>query len=214
MDVTKDFSNQPKVAAFAKGLAADIIAGREILADKKAIFFENAFNRMHMMYYEMQIRLLMAIYLTWKYSDRALYRGSLAEIDRYIDQTLDIAAIYGRQLTTINAFHLRGAVHFLAGNYEVALDNYRITADLLIRYLKTAEDFKRWEYFWIDLARVFRKCDRNASVEVIQYCDKHTQSIIQEICTMGDRVYRDYEECYVPMAALTDKKQRINLPKL
>ena len=167
-----------------------------------------------MMYYEMQIRLLMAIYLTWKYSDRVFYREGLAEINRYIDQTLDIAAIYGRQLTTINAFHLRSAAHFLAGEYEIAFDNYKITADLLIQYLKTAEDFRRWEYFWIDLARAFRKYNRSAAMETIKYCDKRTQDIVQMICMMEEQTYQDYEACYVPMAALTDKNQRINLPKL
>lgn len=214
MDVEKDFSNQPKVAAFAKGLAADIIAGREDMAEKKAIFFENAFNKMQMMYYEMQIRLLMAIYLTWKYSDRALFRGALTEIDRYVDQALDIAAIYSRQLTTINAFHLRAAAHYLAGDYEMACDNYLITADLLIQYLKTAEDFKRWKYFWIDMARAFRKCNRNVEQGTIRYCEKNTQLIIQNICAMDEVKYREYEENYTPMAALTDKNHRINLPKL
>lgn len=214
MNTTESFSHQPKVAAFAKGLAADMIAEREGQADEKAVFLENAFDRMHMMYYEMQIRLLIAIYLTWKWSDCVSYGETLEEINRYIDQTLDIATIYGRQLTTINAFHLRAVVYFLARNYELSFDNYCIAAELLTKYLKTERDFARWKYFWVDFARVWRKHDKNAVVESIKYCDAHTKATIQRICMMEDHTFSSYEEGYVPMTALTDKNHRINFPKI
>lgn len=214
MNTTEGFSNQPKVAAFAKGLAADMIAEREVQAEEKIVFLGNAFDRMHMMYYEMQIRLLMAIYLTWKWSDRATYYGVLEEINRYIDQTLDIAAIYGRQLTTINAFHMRAVVYSLARNYELAFDNYCIAAELLTKYLKTEKDFARWEYFWVDFARAWRKYDNEAVVDAIKYCDVHTTATIRRIRLMEDCAFSRYEESYVPMTALTDKNHWINFPKL
>lgn len=214
MDMLGGYSNQPKVAAFAKGLAADMISGNESSADDKAYFLRNAFDKMNMMYYEMQIRLLMAIYLTWKWSDHPSYSTHIEEIEQYIGQTIDIAAIYGRQLTTINAFHLRASVYFLAGNYEFAFDNFQIAADLLTKYLKTEKDFARWDYFWIDFARALRKFDKNAGPSTIKRCDKHTQAVIERICSMPEKDFVRFEATYVPMTALTDRGNKISFPKI
>ncbi len=214
MDTAEGYSNQPKVAVFAKGIAADMISEREDRAEKKARFFQNAFDRMHMMYYEMQIRLLMAIYLTWKWSGQPAYADHLGEIERYIDQTLDIAAVYTRQLTTINAFHLRAVAYFLAGNYEFAFDNYNIAARLLTEYLGSEKDFARWDYFWVDFARAGRKYDREAVLAAIEHYDSRTKDVIRRICSMTDQDFDKYEATYVPMTALTDKEQRINFPKI
>lgn len=214
MSTTEGYSNQPKVAAFAKGIAADMISEQEDRAEQKARFFQNAFDRMHMMYYEMQIRLLMAIYLTWKWSGHPAYVDHLGEIERYIDQTLDIAAVYSRQLTTINAFHLRAVTYYLAKNYEFSFDNYNIAARLLTEYLGSEKDFARWDYFWVDYARAGRKYDKAAMLAAIEHYDVRTKEVMQRICSMTDRDFEKYETTYVPMTALTDKEQRINFPKI
>lgn len=214
MDTETDFSVQAKVAAFAKGLAADIISGSEREAAQKAAFFKNALDKMNMAYYEMQIRLLMAIYLTWKWSKCGFLCEHIAEIEGYIDQTLDIAAIYGRQLTTINAFHMRAVVYFLAENYDLALDNYTITANLLMNYLKTEKDYVRWEYFWVDFARTLRRCRKARTSLSCQYGSQNIQKMIQKICSMSDHEFQSYEKQYVPMTAITDQDCIINFPKL
>ena len=214
IDSTEGYSNQPKVSAFAKGFAADMISEREDRAEEKARFFQNAFDRMHMMYYEMQIRLLMATYLTWKWSDAPSYADHLGEIERYIEQVLDIAAVYARQLTTINAFHLRAVAYYLAGNYEYSFDNYSIAAELLTKYLCSEKDFTRWDYFWVDYARAGRKFDKEALLSTIERHDKHTQDVIREICMMTEQDFEKYEATYVPMTALADKEYRINFPKI
>ena len=208
------FSDQPKVAAFAKGLAADMIANKAQDAEIKAKFFENAFDKMNMVYYEMQLRLLMAIYLTWKWADSELFQEHQSEINRYIDQTIDLAAVYGRQLTTINAFHMRAVVHLLAKNYEIAMDNYIITADLLMKYIKTERDFSRWWFFWVDFARTIKRCGGTYISLASRYGDWNTRQKIQRICLMPDHEFRHFEDNYVPMTALTNKGRTVNFPKL
>lgn len=211
-DITTGFSIQPKIAAFAKGLAADIISGNEVAANQKAAFFKNAFDKMNMIYYEMQIRLLIAIYLTWKWSDKIFGNSQLVEINQYIDQTIDIAAVYGRQLTTINAFHLRAVMYFLAENYDFSLDNYHITTELLTKYLKTEKDYERWSYFWIDYARVMRK--NKKFDDLISYCSQSTKLLIKNIYDMSDTEFIEFELNYIPLTAITDKNHIINFPKI
>lgn len=214
MDTSTDFSFQPKVAACAKGLAADMISGNELAANKKVKYFMNAFDRMHMMYYEMQIRLLIAIYLTWKWSDSLYLNEHIAEINKYIDQTIDIAAIYGRTLTTINAFHLRGVVYFLANRYALSIDSYGIATKLLTQYLQTEKDFERWEYFWVDYARVIRKCNETIDPQIFMYIKGNVRNLMKEICSMNIHDFEEYEDRYKPMTALTDKDYKINFPKI
>ena len=213
-DTESQFSFQPKVAAFAKGLAADMISNNEYEAQMKAVFFENAFDKMNMMYYEMQIRLLISAYIIWKWSDSIYYHEHLPEINKYIDQAIDIAAIYGRKLTTINAFHLRAVAYYLDENYELAWDNYNITSELLLKYLKTEYDYTRWDYFWVDMSRSLRKYNESLYKGVMNRFDKHVQEHIERINSMSKCEFEEYEENYTPMTALTDKEYKINFPKI
>ena len=211
---TDDFSDQPKVAAFAKGLAAQIIMENEYQADKIAKFFINSFDKMHMIYYEMQIRLLIAIYYTWKYSDRSRYSVPAGEIIEYIDQTIDIAAIYGRELTTINAFQLKGVLLFILGDLRSALDNYTIASEFLKQYLSSAKDYERWMYFWIDYARVIRLCGQKKQIDLRFISSKKVRSEMERIIDMSENELAAYEESYIPLTAITDKKYKVNFPKI
>lgn len=213
-DLTRDFNKQPKVAAFAKGLAADIISGNEDLADQKAQFFINAFDKMNMMYYEMQIRLLYSIYLIWKWSDNYSYSEHLHEINRYIDQSIDIAAIYGRELTTINAFHLKAVAFYINKDYMRAVDNYLMAADMLLKYLQSERDYDRWDYFWVDLARSLRKSDMQAIIAPWKKQYPYIYGKLYKILEMNADEYARYEESYEPSTALTDKRHTINFPKI
>ena len=213
-DTDGNFNNQPKVSAFAKGLAADIISGNEKLADQKAQFFVNAFDKMNMLYYEMQIRLLFAIYLIWKYSDSYFYTEHLNEINHYIDQAIDIAAIYGRELTTINAFHLKAVAFYISKNYACSADNYCIAADMLTKYLQSEKDYNRWDYFWADFARALRKANKELTVSFKQRYNPQICDKIQEILEMRDDEFTQYEEDYCPITALTDKNYIVNFPKI
>lgn len=211
---TDDFSDQPKVAAFAKGLAAQIITENEFQADKIAKFFINSFDKMHMIYYEMQLRLLIAIYYTWKYSDRNRYSVPAEEIIEYIDQTIDIAAIYGRELTTINAFQLKGVLFFILGDLRSALDNYSIASEFLKHYLSSAKDYERWMYFWADYARVIRLYGQKKHIDISFISSKKVRLQMERIINMSENEFATYEESYIPLTAITDKKYKINFPKI
>ena len=213
-DTDGNFNNQPKVSAFAKGLAADIISGNEELADEKAQFFLNAFDKMNMMYYEMQIRLLFATYMIWKYSDSYSYTEHLNEINHYIDQAIDIAAIYGRELTSINAFHLKAVAYYISKNYVSSADNYCIAADMLSKYLQSEKDYNRWDYFWVDFARATRKSNKELTVSFKQRYNFIIYNKIQEILKMQDEEFAQYEKEYCPMTAFTDKHYNVNFPKI
>ena len=212
-NIFEEYSNQPKIAAVAKGLAADMITGEESIGDQKMKYFINAFDHMNMMYYEMQIRLLVAMYIIWKWSNGPYYINKLEEIIKYIDQSLDIAAIYGRELTTINAFHLKGVAYFLNGNYLLAADNYCIAADMLSKYLSTDKDFERWNYFWIDMARVLKKSGQKSFLSRIRLTEK-TLNRIERIIKLDDDKFSKFENDYVPLTALTDKNFSIGFPKI
>ena len=212
-DVYNDYSNQPKVAAVAKGLAADMITGNENLGDLKMDFFVNAFDKMNMMYYEMQIRLLVAMYKIWKYSITPYYNDNLSEIIQYIDQSIDIAAIYGRELTTINAFHLKGVAYFLAEKYSWAAENYCIASDMLSNYLSTDKDYDRWDYFWMDMARALKKSQQIVVLGKTGITAK-TLKKIRKIIEMDEKSYSQFEDEYSPHTALTDKNFLINFPKI
>lgn len=211
---TDNFYDQPKVAAFAKGLAAQIITENEYQADKIAKFFINAFDKMHMIYYEMQIRLLIAIYYTWKYSNRSRYSVPAREIIEYINQTIDIATIYGRELTTINAFQLKGVLFFILGDQRSALDNYAIASEFLKQYLSSAKDYERWMYFWTDYARVIRLCGQKKHIDLSFISSKKVRSEMEKIIDMSENEFAIYEENYIPLTAITDKKHKVNFPKI
>lgn len=211
---TDNFSNQPKVAAYAKGLAAQIITENEYKADKIARFFINAFDKMHMIYYEMQIRLLIAIYYTWKYSDCSRYSVPAEEIIDFIDQTIDIAAIYGRELTTINAFHLKGVLFYILGDLRFAFDNYAIAAEFLSQYISSAKDCERWMYFWIDYARVIRLGGKKNHVDLSFISSNKVRSEMKKIIGMSEKEFADYEDSFIPLTAITDKKHKVNFPKI
>lgn len=212
-NIYNNYSNQPKVAAVAKGLAADMITGSENLGDQKMDFFINSFDKMNMIYYEMQIRLLIAMYKIWKYSVTPYYNDRLSEILKYIDQSIDIAAIYGRKLTTINAFQLKGAAYFLVGNYSWSAENYCIAADMLSNYLSTDKDYDRWDYFWIDMARALKKSKRTVVLGEKGITAK-TFEKIREILEMDEQSYLNFEDEYSPYTALSDKNFLINFPKI
>lgn len=213
-NVDDNFSNQPKVAAAAKGLAADMITGNQELGDQKAEFFINAFDHMHMVYYEMQIRLLVAMYLIWKYSDSHMYNKKLPEIIHYIDQSIDIAAIYGRKLTTINAFHLKGVAYFLNEDYSYAVENYCIASDMLSDYLSSRKDYDRWNYFWVDMARALKKSQQTVAISQRGIENEQIFNKIKEIVEKDDKEYENFESSYIPITALTDKNNSINFPKI
>lgn len=212
-DIYQGYSEQPKVSAVAKGLAADMITEEETLGDEKMEFFVNAFDRMNMMYYEMQIRLLVAMYKIWKHSSSPYYNEALPDIIRYIDQSIDIAAIYGRELTTINAFHLKGVAYFLADNYSLAAENYCIAADMLSNYLSTDKDYERWNYFWTDMARALKKAKQNVIIGQMGITSKIFDKI-KNIIKMEEHLYLKFENEFIPCTALTDKSFYVNFPKI
>lgn len=211
---TEGFSNHPKVAAFAKGLAAEIILENEDFADKISKFFINAFDKMHMIYYEMQIRLLIAIYYTWKYSNHNRYSVPVREIIEYINQTIDIAAIYGRELTTINAFQLKGVLYFIIGDYKNSFDNYSIAYEYLKSYISSTKDYERWMYFWIDYARVIRVSNSKALVDLSYISSGKVKLKMEQIINMSEDEFTAFEESYIPLTAITDKKHKVNFPKI
>ena len=210
-NVECDFNCQPKVAAYAKGLAAEIIAENEEGADSIVKFFINAFDKMDMAYYEMQIRLLYAIYLTWKWSASFEYANKLNIINRVTDSAIDISTVYGRVLTTINAFHLKGCIYFLANDFLKSAEYYCIAADLLANYIKSDRDFERWNYFWVDLARSIKKsCSKKHFLKL----DDRIKNKVSYILDMNSTDFDCYESSYSPITAITDQNYSINFPKI
>ena len=205
-----DFTYQPKVAAYAKGLAAEIISNNELKADIIASFFVNSFNKTDMAYYEMQTRLLYAIYLIWKWSDCFEYNDKLGDIIMLIDEAIDIATVYGRKLTVINAFHLKACVYFIKNDYSRALDNYYITAKMLSKYIKNENESNKWDYFWIDFGRTLKL---SSYVQELKLPNKYLEKI-NHIRYMSEKDFETFEKCYSPVTAFTDKKHSVNFPKI
>lgn len=213
IETSCNYSNQSKLAVYSKGLAADIIAEREKDAETKSSYLSNALDKMQLPYYEMQIRLLLSIYYIWKWSYSRRYETELSSILRLINQSIDIATIYGRKLTVINGYYLKGIAYLMNKNYDFALDNYCITADFLYKYLQSSDDYLRWNYFWIDFAVLCRKIN-TIKINLNQINNVELRASLESIIKMDDDSFEDYTNYYVPMSAITDKNHLISFPKI
>ena len=213
IDANSEFSNQSKIAAYSKGLAADIIAERECNAIIKANYLSNALDKMHMPYYEMQIRLLLGIYYIWKRSDTNQYPQKFNQIISIINQSIDISNIYGRKLTTINGFYLKGIAYLKNNDSIHALDNYCITADYLYKYLNDCDDYYRWSFFWIDFAILCRVSEKNM-INLSRIKDYNLRNKLKMILEMDENTFNKYCNNYIPLTAITDKSHSLSFPKI
>lgn len=213
IEINCNYSNQTKLAVYSKGLAADIISEREKDADNKSIYLSNALDKMQTPYYEMQIRLLLSIFYIWKWSDSIQYKTKLNGILKLINQSIDIATIYGRKLTVINGYYLKGIAHLINRDYSLALDNYCITADFLYEYIHNSDDYFRWNYFWTDFAVLCRKTN-TIKINMNQINNLELRESLKSITKMDDDSFEDYINHYMPMSAITDKNHSISFPKI
>lgn len=207
------YDDQPTVAAYLVGILGDLAAFDYSGADEKAIIIKKMLDKTKMPFYEIKLRLALSVYYFIKEQNSCQWRQYYDIQMRLIHQAIDKCVAYFSMRDYPVCFYLLGLVQIYSGEQTYALDNLEKAFLLAERYSFNQEVEKSWKYLFYDIAFYFR----NEKQQFTQKCllkikNELLVDKIKEILSLSNGEC-EFETKPV-YTALTDKKKRLNIPKV
>jgi tetratricopeptide (TPR) repeat protein len=143
-----------KISTTTKSLFADIITENWEAAPPKVSFLISCLDKTNMSHYEIQIRMALAFFII--ISNRCLEVDSsdYEDAKKFLNQAIDLTAIYGRQASSICAHHAKAILEIEVGQNDLALDDYFQTIKLIKSDLRQESAIR--DHFFIETAMIYR----------------------------------------------------------
>lgn len=155
IDLNEQSNKQRDIAAYLNAGISDLIRGRLAEAETKMAHLSKYLDYTKMPFYEIKIRLFMAMVLLQRDITEQRHGYSHKEICSLLDQASDICVIYYNMQDYPLCFYLRASAQLFAGQYAKAADSYIKTCTVIQRCVNNEYEESIWSYFYEDMALRF-----------------------------------------------------------
>lgn len=206
-----------KLAIALKAIRVDILKNDLTAAEPKIEFISSCIDKTNMVFYEIIIRLVKAMFLIIKYDKYLSHENSVYnEVVKLINQATDLCAIYGNNNIYINCFYLRAIAQFKASKWDFSFDNFIKTLSIIVDKTEWNILEKKWSGFITDLMIYERKLNKKIpeSIESKLFVNEQIKESIVKIRTLTNEKFEDFFDNYVTKSLFKDKEKKIGFPNI
>lgn len=210
------FQDHVKISTYLKGALAEMMAKNFGGMKVHTSFLRTCFNKTNMSFYEINLRFVYAAYLILSSQFFALDLDAKSKAIELLDQITDLNAVFGRQISNIHAFHLRGVAQLLSGESALAVDSYQKAATMLVSLANRPNYMLRYGGFWEDFALLLKEENMPFPDDILSALLPEQREEVRKIASLSHEALSAYHYNRpdpAPLCAYVEQK-RWGLPML
>ena len=171
----KKFDKYFCVSSCMKFVLANLINNETDNLQKIVKYIFSNFEKTSSLYYEINMRYLVAIYYICVFDIRIIFNQTLyTEISKIINEAIDYSGIYGNYDYYAAGFYLKSLLSYLSSDLEKTYDNFLVVLNLINRNVESSNELIKWNKIISDIKSFIDQNQKLVPEELISLLEAYT----------------------------------------